>query len=222
MTTRFEPSYGTDDAGAGPRAGAGASGVFTILTVCTGNICRSPLAEVALRRALACDEVPTVFAVASAGTRADPRSAVPHESVTSAALAHLDLSTHSPRLLTATMLADADLVLGLSREHRRAAAVMLPRITRKTFTLNEFARIAHYTLPGLVPSISSDTPRARLTEAVRLAAATRGTLPALDYPGQLDVSDPFARDESVYAASRLDVLRAVETIADVLGQVARR
>ncbi|BDZ48184.1 hypothetical protein GCM10025867_04250 [Frondihabitans sucicola] len=90
---------------------------FSILTVCTGNICRSPLAEAALREAFAdLDEI----TVESAGTSAPVGAPVPSDFV---ALAHgLQLSTesHRARALTPEMVRQADLVLALDRSHRRA------------------------------------------------------------------------------------------------------
>jgi protein-tyrosine phosphatase len=191
-----------------------------VLMICTGNICRSPLAEAALRREVGTGSDAPEIVVASAGTRADPRSPVPLESLASASLARLDLSAHRPRLLTAGMLADADLVLGLSREHRRAAAILLPRVTRKAFTVREFARICRSTLPDASPSVAAGASHDRLVGAVRLAAAARGTLSPLDDPDELDIVDPYLRDETVYAESRYGVLNAVGDIAGALRLVA--
>ncbi len=89
-----------------------------ILLVCTGNTCRSPLAEVLLRRALAEAGVADV-AVTSAGTGAlggEPAS----EGSTLVALENgLDLTAHRAQVVTREMLADTDLVLTMGRAHLR-------------------------------------------------------------------------------------------------------
>ena len=89
-----------------------------ILLVCTGNTCRSPLAEVLLRRALAEAGVEDVQ-VSSAGTGTlggDPAS----EGSYLVALENgLDLAAHRSRAVTRELLAEVDLALTMSRSHLR-------------------------------------------------------------------------------------------------------
>lgn len=89
-----------------------------ILLVCTGNVCRSPLAEGMLRAMLA-EKGRGDIAVSSAGTSAatgDPAS----EGSYLVALEHgVDLSPHSARLLTRGLIDDADLILVMGEQHAR-------------------------------------------------------------------------------------------------------
>lgn len=88
-----------------------------ILLVCTGNTCRSPLAEALLRKKLAERGVDGVQ-VGSAGTGAW-EGAPASEGAYLVALEHgLDLSAHRARLLTRELVATADLVLTMARHHR--------------------------------------------------------------------------------------------------------
>ncbi len=87
-----------------------------VLVVCTGNVCRSPLAAAMLTQRLAA-RGRTDIEVSSAGTAAadgEPAS----EGSYLVALEHgLDLSAHKARVLSRGMADDADLLLGMSEHH---------------------------------------------------------------------------------------------------------
>lgn len=86
-----------------------------VLLVCTGNTCRSPMAEALLRRALT--EAGVAYEVSSAGTA--PWDGAPaSEGSYLVALEHgLDLSAHRARPVTTELIAGADLILTMSRSH---------------------------------------------------------------------------------------------------------
>ena len=89
-----------------------------ILLVCTGNTCRSPLAEVLLRRALEEAKVDGV-AVGSAGTGASGGEPASEGSYLVALEKGLDLAAHRARPVTRELVAASDLILVMSRGHLR-------------------------------------------------------------------------------------------------------
>jgi len=94
-----------------------------LLFVCTGNICRSPMAEAIARKLLDARGLPDV-AVSSAGTAAWD-GAPASEGAYLIALEHgLDLSAHRARQLTSDLVADSDLVLGMSLHHVERAEAL--------------------------------------------------------------------------------------------------
>ena len=95
---------------------------FRVLFVCTGNTCRSPLAEVALRLAL--DSEGEQIDVGSAGTSAWEGQPAAEHSVTIAAREGADLAAHRSRRLTPELLDGADLVFVMEPGHRAAVLAM--------------------------------------------------------------------------------------------------
>lgn len=90
---------------------------FRILFVCTGNTCRSPLAEGIARRELERRGRGSEVEVGSAGVAAAEGQGASEGSLTVAREEGLDLSGHRSRLLTREMALEADLVLGMSASH---------------------------------------------------------------------------------------------------------
>src|SRR5438445_10917398 len=88
-----------------------------ILLVCTGNICRSPLAAALLQRALAQRGI-NDLEVSAAGTGAWAGAPVSEGAYLVGLERGLDLSSHRARLLTRELVEEADLILTMARHHR--------------------------------------------------------------------------------------------------------
>lgn len=100
---------------AGP-SGSHGPGSFRITFVCTGNTCRSPMAEVIARRMIAEEEIGGVT-VGSAGTAAWEGAPASEGARSAAAEAGLDLESHGSRLLTEEVVGSSGLILCMGREH---------------------------------------------------------------------------------------------------------
>jgi protein-tyrosine-phosphatase len=87
-----------------------------ILVICTGNTCRSPLAE-GLMKKMAREEGILDLDVTSAGTSAVAGLPATQNAVTAAREKGLDISSHRSRLLTPRLVVDADIVLGMEHGH---------------------------------------------------------------------------------------------------------
>jgi len=94
---------------------------FRVLFLCTGNICRSPLAQV-----VAQDRFGETFRFTSAGTHAIEGTEATEHTRTLATERGLDLSSHSATLLTNCSQPDA--VIGMEQHHLVAARHQFPEL----------------------------------------------------------------------------------------------
>ena len=181
---------------------------FRILTVCTGNICRSPAAERLIRRDWAAG-APTIEVV-SGGTRAmvgDPiQISMAHLLEQSGAYS----GEFCAQTLTGELVDDADLVLGMTRRHRAAAVALAPTATSHTFTLREFARLVVDGAEDFTPSEDRATSLRRLVD---VAASRRAPItdPTLD-----DIADPYGQGLDAYQLAFSEISTAVHTVGRVL------
>lgn len=192
---------------------------FRILTVCTGNVCRSPAAEIFLANDLAALDF---VEIESAGTGALVASGIPEPGLRLLSSDGLDGSAHRARQLTPSIVREADLVLAMSREHRKAVVELTPAATRRTFTVRELARVAEFVgTAGDAVADAGNTPEDRMRAAVLLAAVQRGLAPQPDDPAELDVIDPYRRSDETYRESFGQIRPATRTIANYLTSAAR-
>lgn len=110
--------------------------VRSIVFVCTGNTCRSPMAEVMLQAML--DEHDLPIRVESAGTHAEEGAHAAQSAQDVMEEEGLDLRGHRARPVRDDLVAAADLVLTMTRAHRDMVVGAYPEAADKTFTLKGF------------------------------------------------------------------------------------
>lgn len=178
-----------------------------ILVVCTGNVCRSPLAERLLRARLSdrLAERHDRVVVSSAGVRALVGSSMTEEAASELRSLGGDADAFVSRQLTAELVNESDLVLAATRQHRSDAVSLAPRALRSAFTLRELHRLLRDADVSGLPADPAD----RLRELVGLARGRRGFVPPA-VEGDDDVSDPYGRSAQTYAATTKQIVPAVE------------
>jgi protein-tyrosine phosphatase len=157
---------------------------FTVLVVCLGNVCRSPVAERLLRARL--QELippPVDVSVSSAGVRAWAGRPMDQHAATELLRLGGNPGGFVSAQLTVPMVEDCDLVLTATRELRSRVLEDAPRALRRTFTIREFA--------ALVPDPDGvRRPLAQVAQAAR-RRSDGGT-------GDHDVPDPIGQSVQVH------------------------
>ena len=161
------------------------------------------MAEALLRRRLLdVGEMPRVH---SAGLRGDGLE-VSRGAVTALSPLGLDIGSHRSRGMAADMLAEADLVIGMAREHVREALVLHPPAWPRTFTLKELVRRAE----GVGPR----TPGQPFEEWLEKIHAGRNRMDLLDSSPVDDVADPIGQSDAVYE-------RTAAELGDLIDRLVR-
>jgi protein-tyrosine-phosphatase len=171
---------------------------FSILYVCTGNICRSPLAErlTWLRLAQAVGAQAAGYKASSQGTGG--LVGRPMDAAAATQLRRLggDPGGFAARALTVPELQGADLILTATRGHRSRVLEEEPRALRRTFTIREFA--------DLVDGATGRSP----AELIAGAASRRADSRVRNY----DIADPIGAPEALHA----QVADVIDTSVTVL------
>jgi protein-tyrosine phosphatase len=195
------------------------SPVAEILTVCTGNICRSPLTERLLRSGLDGLWGPAAadVLVHSAGTRAMVGRPMVAETESRLVDRGGAATGFLARQLETPMTRSATLVLALTRAHRAAIVEEHPVAARYTFTLREIARLVADLGPA---DIAGDTAAERVHGLASAAARRRGMVPPVPAEDD-DVVDPYGGGAARHDLAAAQIAPAVGELLRLLAPVAR-
>jgi protein-tyrosine phosphatase len=176
--------------------------VLTFLFVCTGNICRSPLADVIMTdrsRRLLGGAVGVRSAGIAAGRYLSP------ETIETATEKGLDAETLRPTQLTAEMLREADLIVTMTRDHAAEVLDFAPEVAEKTFTLKELS-----TLLASSPASEASTQRDGVVARIAELHRRRASAPV---SGAIeDVRDPLGLPMEVYREVAADIEAGVDDL----------
>lgn len=194
---------------------------FAIVTICTGNICRSPAMDLLLAHELAgavTDDVPR-FRVSSAGTHAMTGWPV-NPPMDRLLEAHgVDVEGFAAQQATAPLLNGADLILTATREHREWVVEHAPSTVRRAFTVTEFAdAVARAEAAAPSPAALVDWAAAHRPSS---GVVSRSRTTRRGY-AEGDILDPYGLGDAAYDAAFAQIATATEAIASALRVSALR
>jgi protein-tyrosine-phosphatase len=189
--------------------------VKRILFICTGNTCRSPMAEALLRRMA--HQRGLTLAVRSAGV-----STVDGLPVSGNALATLrrrDIEhAGSSRTLTAEAVNWADLILTMTGNHKRSLLQWHPEAVDKSYTLKEFALQDERVLAD-IEELEALYTELHMKQVLgqQLTGEERTRLLELERRiPSFDIADPFGGPLSLYESSAAEIEEALSRLLDKL------
>jgi protein-tyrosine-phosphatase len=217
-----------------------------ILLVCAANICRSPAAEILMRRSWLEHGVKTGFLVETDSAGARAMADMPRCTASAGYIQEEYKSTSKE--LPKTELADYDLILTMERKHRGPIVVETPKVRSRVFTLIEAAQLADFIVTaGLVLDAANGQLQAEEIEAstydfdsvpplpesyeerwgwfVGELDAWRGQVPLnpnIPDFGIVDIPDPHDYQEDVHKDSLSRVEQAVEIFVKAITEVMSR
>lgn len=150
--------------------------------------------------------------VESAGTR--PLEGYPVDPAMARLLAErgIDTTAFAARRLDKRLVQDADLVLGMTRDHRTRAVQLYPGVLKRAFTLRELARLADRVDPAELDVVAGSEADLQRRLRVLLLLAPRHRTPVA--PELDDVVDPYDRGDDVFATVH-------DQLVDAIGSLVR-
>ncbi len=204
---------------------------MNILFVCTGNTCRSPMAEVLLK------SKSTDIGVKSAGIFAGVGQPMTEHSVT--VLQEMNLAAdHQSKPVDENLLTWSDLVLTMTDKHKETLSIQYPHHEDKFFTLKEYVLINEEQWSSLKKLYSDfEEKRIHLLNAAdanlsereleaklrkELEADIRQIEQAESHIPNLNIIDPFGANLSVYRQTRDEIEKHIDLLIKKLGGTLKR
>lgn len=118
--------------------------MFTILFVCSGNTCRSPIAEALMRQAVYDEDLASKIHVMSAGLAANAGDKISEPARQLLSCEGMDMKKHAAVNLNTEIIDLADLILVMTEKLKEQLLVRFPFAGQKTHLLKDYAGIAQY------------------------------------------------------------------------------
>lgn len=187
--------------------------MIRLLTVCTGNICRSPFAERMLQTELESLH-PGLFQVRSAGTGALVGHSMEDQSAALLTAFGGSSDGFASRQLVPAILADTDLVLAMTVAHRGAVVQMSPRLLKRSYTMVELGRILRTIRRSGTDKVTTGNSPEQVQQRWQQLPVLAAEFRSQSKPSTAgdDVVDPYRRNSETHQQMVEEILPAMEEI----------
>jgi len=189
-----------------------------ILFVCTGNTCRSPMAEGFFNAAVRQDpKLSEAYKAFSAGIMVmDGESASNNAILALKEGWGIDISSHKVKALKYEYIKDADLILTMTKAHKDAALHLFPGMDKKIFTLKEYA--AKLAAKDQNKNASSEKTKSfdGNKQFFGKEEPSKGYKFDFNYDLTFDIPDPYGKPLDFYKYCAQEIKNAIDIIIENL------
>jgi len=129
---------------------------FVITFVCSGNICRSPMAAGILKKLLARTKFKDVVEVNSAGTLKLPESMAHVHAARVSQTNGIDIDNHLSRHIQGRIIREANIIFALALDHTKYLKSHFPEFKNKVVLLKQWKKMQHLTNPSVADPIGHE------------------------------------------------------------------
>lgn len=178
-----------------------------ILFVCTGNTCRSPMAEAIMKHMIQKDGREQDFEVLSAGIMAQTGEGASNLAWQTMSEMGLDISWHRARQLNSSMMQEAHLVFTMTKAHKELLSYQYPDCAGKIWLVTEYAEVIKR---GLFDQVLQKEPEEKDSNSETQSREQTGELAVPE------IFDPYGYDIATYQQCAYQLQENLTIIWDFL------
>ena len=114
--------------------------MIKIMYICTGNICRSAMADAMMKEEIKNRDLQNKIEVYSCGTFAEDGDYASYNAIETMEYYGVDLRLHRATNIRSSKIEEMDIILCATKEHKKFVSQLYPQIVSKVFTMKEYAK----------------------------------------------------------------------------------
>lgn len=117
--------------------------MIKVMFICTGNICRSAMAEAIMKKEIKEKNKENEIEVYSCGTFAEDGSYASFNAIETMEYYEIDLKSHRATNIINSKIKEMDIILCATKDHKRMVINLYPELMEKVYTMKEYADVTN-------------------------------------------------------------------------------